>query len=110
LCVTNSTLLGQRTGQRDPLPHAAGELVRALAAEAAQVHDVEQLERAGAALRLRHAAGAQRELHVLRGGEPGEERGLLEHQRDPLPAGVDLAGGRRVQAGHQRQQGALAAA
>ena len=36
-------VLGQRAGQRDPLPHAAGQLVRPLVGEAAEPHGVEQL-------------------------------------------------------------------
>src|SRR5215471_21119195 len=35
-------VLGQRPGQRHPLPHATGQLVRPLVPEAAQVHHVEQ--------------------------------------------------------------------
>ena len=57
-------VLGERAGQRDPLPHAAGQLVRALGAEPAEPHDVEQLAGPLAALGAADAAGAQRQLDV----------------------------------------------
>ena len=43
-------VLGEGPGERDALAHAAGELVRALVAESAEVHEVEQLLGRGAAL------------------------------------------------------------
>ena len=57
-------VLGQRPGQRDPLPHAAGQLVRPLVAEPAELDRVEQLGRPLLALGLAHPAGAQRQLDV----------------------------------------------
>ena len=103
-------VLGQRPGQRDPLPHAARQLVRPLVGEAAQVHQVQQVGGAAPPLGLGHPARAQRQLHVPGRGQPREQGRLLEHERDPLAAGGDLAGGGGVEPGHQVQQRALAAA
>ncbi len=51
-------VLRERAGERDALAHAAGQLVRALLGEAAEVHQVEQLVDARAALGARDAGGA----------------------------------------------------
>ena len=75
--------LGQRAGQRHPLPHAAGQLVRPFPAEADQVHRVQEFLGPLAALGPADAAGLEGKLHIAGGGEPGEQRGLLEHERHP---------------------------
>ncbi len=36
-------ILGERAGERDALPHAAGELMRPLVGEFGQVHGLQQL-------------------------------------------------------------------
>ena len=70
-------LLRERARERDALAHAAGELVRALVAEGAEVHEVEELVGLGPALApsatLREL---QRELDVAARGEPREQRRL----------------------------------
>jgi hypothetical protein len=103
-------VLGQRTGQRDPLPHTAGKLVRSLGAEPAQVHRLEQFLGALTALGLSDATSTQRQLHVARRREPGEQRGLLEHEGHLPARGRHLAGRGLLQPGDQRKQRGLTAA
>ena len=54
-------VLREGAGERDPLAHAAGELVGPLLREAAEVHEVEQLERprAGEPNDRRHGGAAR---------------------------------------------------
>jgi hypothetical protein len=84
--------------------------VRHAIAEALEVDELEQLLRAGAPRRLRDAAEAHPHLDVLLHREPREERRLLEHQRQPAAADVDRPGRHVVEADHQVEQRALAAA
>jgi hypothetical protein len=102
-------VLGERPGQRDPLPHAAGELVRPLATEPLEPDDLEQVLGPPPPLALVDALEPQRELDVSGHRQPREQRRLLEHQRDVPSADVQRAAAEVVQAGDQRQQGALAA-
>jgi hypothetical protein len=103
-------VLRQRTGEGHALAHTAGELVRPLLAEAAQPHDLQQLGRALLAFRLADPLQPQRQLDVAGDGQPGEERGLLEHQRDFPAADVQGAAADLVEPGDEREQRALAAA
>jgi hypothetical protein len=103
-------VLCERPGERDPLPHAAGKLVRPLPAEPAKVHYLEQLRGPLLALRPARADGPQGKLHVARGGQPGEQRRLLEHERHPRAGHRHLPGRRLLQAGDQGEQRGLAAA
>src|SRR4051794_28075961 len=61
-------VLGERPGQRDALPHAAGELVPPLALGAAEVHQVQQGARLGPAVGSPDAAGPERQFDVAGGG------------------------------------------
>src|SRR4051812_45361664 len=103
-------VLGQRTGEGDALAHAAGELVHPLAALAAEVDHLEQPLGLGAALGLADAAGAQRQLDVGRGGQPRQQRRLLEHQGRALGRDLDRAGRGGQEARHDVEQRRLAAA
>ena len=49
-------VLRERTGQGDPLPHTAGELVRAFVGGVGEVDEVEQLERVAATVLARDPA------------------------------------------------------
>jgi hypothetical protein len=98
------------SGQRDPLPHAARQLVRPLVAEPGEPDGLQQLGGPALALGLGNALGPQRELDVAGGGQPREQGRLLEHDGHPAPGRGHLPAGRRVQPGHQVQQRALAAA
>ena len=98
-------VLRERAGERYPLAHAAGELVWPLAAEPAEVHGLEEFRSPLTALGFGHALGAQRELDVARGGEPGKQASFLEHHRDlpptspaPFIARGHLTGGGRPSA------------
>ena len=102
-------VLGERPGDGDALAHAAGQLVRPLLAEPAEVHRLQQLGGPRPALGLGDPPRTQRQLDVAAHGQPGEERGLLEHQPDPRAIHVDRAERRPVQPGDDRQQRALAA-
>ena len=73
-------VLRERAGERDPLAHAARELVRSRLGEVAEVHHLEQLS-----VRVRRSSRAdpaqlQRELDVAPRRQPREQRRLLEHQ------------------------------
>jgi hypothetical protein len=100
--------LRQGTGQLHALSHAARELVGELALEPLEVDDMQQLAHALAPLRLRDALELERELDVALGGEPREQRRLLEHERG-APVDLEGSGGGPVEAGDEVQQRALAA-
>ena len=103
-------VLGQRPGQRHPLAHAAGQLVRALVAEPGQVHGLQQLPARCLALAPGHAPGPQGQLDVARPRSAtgtGPAPGTSATTRPPA---VSTCPRWRVQPGHQRQQRALAAA
>src|SRR5690349_1601051 len=103
-------VLGQGAGEGDALAHAAGELVRALVAEAPETDDLEQLLGALPALGAGDAGQAQRQFHVAGDGQPREQGRLLEHQGDVPAADVQAAAADLVEAGDEREQRALAAA
>ncbi len=98
------SVLGESAGERHPLPHAAGQLVRPLAAEAAEPDRFEQLSGLLLALLAGDAPAAQRELDIAGGRQPREQRGLLEHQGHGT-ADADRAARRPLQAGDQAEQG-----
>ena len=102
-------LLGQRPGQGDPLAHAARELVGLLVDEAVQAHQLEELDDPWSCAASRGTPRRRSgKLDVLAHGQPREQRRLLEHEGG-LAAEDDLAGRRLVEAGHQVEQGGLAA-
>ena len=105
-------VLRERAGERDPLAHAAGQLVRPLVGEVRRGAPGRAAASARWRVRVAPAArprSSQRELDVARDREPREQRRLLEHQRG-APADVDGAGRRLVEAGDEVEQRALAAA
>ena len=77
--------------------------------EALQPDQLQQLEHPGLALAAGHAPQPQRQLDVLAHRQPGEQRGLLEHQAG-LAAPHDLTGRGVVEPGDQVEQRGLAAA
>src|SRR5690606_6272210 len=113
-------LVRERPRDGDPLLLPAGELRRAALAEPFERDQLEQLVAALAALRLRHAARAQRELDVVRDAHVLEERVVLEHEADLALAGADVRDVAAVQhdaaaidarePGDRAQERALAAA
>src|SRR6266511_3113385 len=96
-------VLCEGAGQRHTLAHAARQFVRSLVAEALEPYDLEQFFAALLAFRPAQTAQPQRQLDVAGHGEPREQRGLLEHQRDVPAADVERAAADLVQAGDQRQ-------
>ena len=75
-------VLGEGPGERDPLAHAARQLVRALACRSRRGAPCRAAPRpASARSACGDAAQLERQLDVARDGEPREQRRLLEHQR-----------------------------
>src|SRR6266545_4656502 len=70
----------EATGDRDPLLHAAGQLVRVPVGEPGQPHQVQELPRPVPAGAPRDPLALQPELHVGLCGAPGEQGVLLEHR------------------------------
>jgi hypothetical protein len=103
------TVQREGAGERDALPHPAGQLVRPPLRELGQVDGREQVAGALPAFGAAHTGEPEREFDVAGDGQPRVQRGFLEHQRRPARHG-ERAGGRRVQPGDQRQQRRLAAA
>ena len=101
---------GQRPRERHPLPHAARQLVRPLAALAVEPDQRQQRLGPLPPLTAADAGELQGQLHVAARREPRQQRGLLEHERRPRRAQVDLAGGRFLQPGDEVEQRRLAAA
>ena len=104
-------VLGEGPGERDPLAHAAGQLVRPLVAEPVEVHRLEQrLARGPCARSLR----ARRAACSARSTLPATVSHGNSADSWNISAGaaldVDGAGGRLVEPGDQVEQGALAAA
>jgi hypothetical protein len=110
--------------QGDPLLLAAGELARVVMAAVLEAHGGEEL--VGAAHRIGLPEELDREEDVLARRQIGQELKALEDEADLVPAeegelilrqvldrpAVDphLAGGGAVEAGHQGEEGGLAAA
>ena len=105
-------VLGERPGQRDPLAHAAGQLVHPLAAVRRRgcTTSSSALGLARGARPGRRRAACSASSTFARGGEPGQQRRLLEHQRRPVRRHRDRARRRRRQPGDQVQQRRLPAA
>jgi hypothetical protein len=109
---------GQRAGERDALALAAGELRGAAVEQAREPEALCDLRHAPARLRGRGAAGREAEADVLLDGQVREQREALEHHRhaavgrrqrgDVAPAHADAARVRRLEAGDEPQQRALA--
>ena len=89
-------VLGEGPGQGDALAHAAGELVGSQVGGVVEVDEAQQLPGTLPTLPRGHTGEAEGELDVAAGGEPREEGGVLEHERGPLPGGLDDARGGRL--------------
>ena len=95
-------VLGQRPGQGDPLPHAAGQLVRPLAGEAAQVHQVQQFGGPVAPLGLRARRSARRASSTfLAAVSQGNSAGSWNMSATRWPPVEILPAVGRVEPGHQ---------
>ena len=111
---------GQRTGQRDPLPLAAGQAGGAPVAEAGQADERQQLLDPPGRPGTRRPAQPQRVADVAGDALLGEQLPVLEHQREAasvrgdrgqvLAVVRDRAGLEPLQARHRPQQGGLARA
>ena len=77
-------LLAERAGQRHPLAHPAGKLVRLPAAEPAEVHELKELGGALPALRPGNTGGPG-QLDVAGRGEPGKRAGSWNMSATRLP-------------------------
>jgi len=66
-------MIGERSGDRDPLLLAAGQLRRPVSLAAAEAHGLQQLVRATIPLRACDAGKHHRQRHVLRGAHGGHE-------------------------------------
>ena len=103
--------------ERDPLAHAAGELVRLRPLEAPQAEAGEGLGRAAPCLSPAQAGVPQRQRGVVERREPGEEQVALGHEgasREALagrraPPTSIVPRARLAQAADQLEQGRLAA-
>jgi hypothetical protein len=110
-------LLDERAAQRDPLLHAAGQLVREPLVEPGEADKVEQLAGAVAVCRPGPAEDLDRQQYVVEHRTPRQQRRALEDQRD-VPtwlhdgrsADEHLAARRRDKARNEPQQGGLPAA
>jgi hypothetical protein len=110
-------LVDQRLGQRDPLAHAAGELVWVVLRERAQPDPLDPDHGAFAGLVLGDAAVARPGGDVVEDRTPRQHGVGLEHVADAgrnspdrRTVDVDLAAGRRLEAGDEGQGGGFAAA
>ena len=112
---------GEAAGQRGALLLAAGELLDQLVGLVGQAQPVQRLDGTAAGLRRLDAAGDQRDLDVLAGGQDRGEPVVLRHQHDLLGHRVvpvaqgdavdrDRAADRPDQPGHGPQQRGLAGA
>jgi hypothetical protein len=72
----------ERAGQRDPLPHAARQLMRIVPGEIEKMEVFQQRLRAPLALRQREPLDFDAEHHVLEHGAPGQQQVLLQHEGD----------------------------
>jgi hypothetical protein len=90
------------------LTHASGEFVWAFVGEVVEADEGEELAGSVAPFGFRDAAEFECELDVLDGGAPREQRGFLEHERDPT-VGTHGARRGRVEPGDEVEQGRFAA-
>ncbi len=100
--------MDQRAGERHALALAAGQHGRPVAGAIGQAHLRERIPGAGG-----RVAVGEAQLHVLQHGAPGQQARFLEHDAHVVACGIaqrQRARRRRLQAGQQAQQGALAAA
>src|SRR2546427_3918730 len=101
-------VLGQGACECYALLHTTRELMRHALLESVEVQPTEELVRQRNATGSVDAAELEGELDVARGGEPGQESGLLKDQRD-APIDCDLTRRRPVKTGEQIQKRRLAA-
>ena len=76
-------LEGERSRDREPLTHPAGELARPRSRPVAQADQAQEVPRASLARGRAHAAHLEREGDVGEGRAPRQQAGLLEHEADP---------------------------
>ncbi len=108
----------QGAGDRDPLLHPAGELVRVAVRGRAEVHQLEERARALGRLGAARAVDAERVGDVVEHGAPGEElvelleddRAVRPRRRRDASADDDPPRDGRKQAGDPLQERRLAAA
>ena len=101
-------------GDRDPLPHPPGELMRVAVLEPAEPDQIQELACEVAALAPGGPFCLQAQLDVGQGGTPRQERVLLEHQAavesrptHGLPVDADPSGRWLHQAAEEVEQGRL---
>jgi hypothetical protein len=109
----------ERPRDGDALLHPARQLVGMVAAEVAELDEVQHSLRALVPIGPAHPEQLERQLHVLLDGAPLEEDGCLEHHavlaaeaslRRGLAIDLDAPGARPGQVADEPQQRALAAA
>ena len=108
----------ERAGERDALLHAARELMRVVAAEGVQSHELDEALGAGLGFG-RAGVDLQGQAYVIDDGAPGQQGCVLEDEADLLLAlglawrpAVDQGApvGRRLQAADEAEQRRFAAA
>src|SRR5262249_55210979 len=73
-------IVSERAGDRDPLLHTAGEMMRIGAGEILELNEAKLFERDRLALRLRHTLHFQPEGDIAERGAPGKElREILKY-------------------------------
>jgi hypothetical protein len=109
-------VVGERTGDRDALLHASGQLLGEGVGEAGQAHLLDQRARLVAALAAPDALELRAELDVAAHGHPRIERVGLEHHAavgarpvDRMPVDQHVAGARLDEPRHDVQERRLAA-
>jgi hypothetical protein len=110
-------IYGQRAGKRRALAHAAGELVRVVVFERAEMTLGQQGLCLFTPLYGGNPSDLEPELGVLADRAPRQQQILLQHERDlrarpgdALAGDADLSGARQVQPRAHVEQGRLAAA
>src|SRR3954452_6611290 len=107
----------QRPRNADALLHAAGELIGTAIARILQAHQIEIASRRFAQHPAAHPLHFQPERHVLKRGEPRQQRRMLEHHAAVVPTAGDhvsidrhAAAACRLEAHRDAQRRGLAAA
>jgi hypothetical protein len=118
MCLISNCIEHQSARHRDPLLLAAGELTRAALAELAQLDHPQGAVCAFFDLALRQLPHLEREGQILGHRHVREESVVLEHHADTALVGrhvvdrrlveIDLAMGRRLEAGQHHEARGLA--
>jgi hypothetical protein len=98
-------VLSEGACERDPLAHAAGQLMGSVLGKAVEADQFEQLTDLPGALAAAPAAQSHQHADVLLNCQPREERRLLEHQGGVAGGDGDRAAGGDFQAYDQVQDG-----